>query len=168
MDKLIQPGFGLIIWQAVIFLVVLFLLTKFAWKPVLKSIKDREATIEGALNAAEEAKAEMAKLKSDNERLIKEAKVERDAILKAANETAEKLITESKLKAREEADKEKEKVLVAIENEKRSAVASLRKEAADLSVEIAEKVLRKELSQKPAQDALLDSYVKEGELALLN
>lgn len=161
---LITPGIGLIFWQTVTFLVVLFVLGKFVWKPIMTAIKSREDSIEEALAEAEKARSEMAALSSENENLLKQAREERDSILKEAKTAATQMITEAKDKASVEAKALVEKAKESIEGERRAAVADIRNQAATLSVEIAEKLLRRELSNKKAQEELLAEYVKESDL----
>lgn len=161
---LITPGIGLIFWQTVTFLVVLLILGKFVWKPIMTAIKSREDSIEEALAEAEKARSEMAALSSENENLLKQAREERDSILKEAKTAASQMVTEAKDKASVEAKALVEKAKESIEGERRAAVADIRNQAATLSVEIAEKLLRRELSDKKAQEDLLAEYVKESDL----
>lgn len=159
--ELITPGFGLIFWQTVTFLAVLFILGKFAWKPILTALKEREDSIEDALTAAEKAKQEMADLKAENEKLLDQARLERDKILKDATAAANKLKDE----ARDEAGKIKDKMLEdaknAINNEKKSALIEIKNEVAVLSIQIAEKLLRKNLEDDKAQKSLVDEFIKD-------
>jgi len=159
--ELVTPGIGLIIWQAVTFLIVLFLLTKFAWKPIMKALHEREASIENALSAAEKAKLEMQGLKAENEKLLAQARLERDKILKDASEAGNNLVERAKEKANEEGARMITMAREAIENEKRAAIAEVKNQAATLSIEIAERILRRELSDPKAQQALAQDYVRE-------
>ena len=134
---------------------VLFILAKFAWKPILKSLKDRENTIEEALHAADRAKEEMKQLKFDNEVLLREAKNERDAILNEARKIREKMIEEARTRANEEAQRIVENAKERIENEKMAAITDLKNQIALLSIEIAEKLIREELAKDKKQEELI-------------
>lgn len=159
--EILLPDTGLLIFQVVAFVLLLVLLKKFAWGPILDGLKEREQTIESALLSAEQAKNEMQKLQSDNEKLLAEARAERDSILKEAMAVA----TTIKEEAKEETGKITAKMLedakAVIENEKRAALADVKTLVAKLSLEITEKVIRKELSDKKAQEALVNDYVKD-------
>ncbi|TAD97939.1 MAG: F0F1 ATP synthase subunit B [Bacteroidetes bacterium] len=159
--ELITPNIGLIFWTTLVFLVVLFALTKFAWKPIVSAIQERDASIEKALKSAEEAKAEMAKLNSSNQLLLREAQGEKDKILKEAKQIADKMIADAKEKAQVEADKEIAKAKDAIQNEKKIALAEVKSQVAALSVSIAEKLLKKELQNKDSQTALVYDFLKD-------
>ncbi|MBF9252910.1 F0F1 ATP synthase subunit B [Pontibacter sp. 172403-2] len=159
--ELVTPGLGLIFWQLVTFLLVLFLLTKFAWKPIMRALNEREASIENALSAAEKAKLEMQGLKAENEKLLAQARLERDRILKEATEAGNHMIEAARNKANEEGDRMIANAREAINTEKRAAIAEVKNMAAALSVEIAERILRKELSNPQAQQALAQDYIKE-------
>ncbi|MCL4160004.1 UNVERIFIED_CONTAM: hypothetical protein GTU68_007140 [Idotea baltica] len=159
--ELLTPGSGLIIWQAIIFLALILLLKKFAWGPIISSLKEREVGIEESLAAAEQAKNEMAALQSDNEKLLKEARLERDAMLKEALTTANKI----KEEAREETSKISSKMIedakATIENEKKAALADIKSQVSLLSLDIAEKLLRKKLGNDKEQKALVEEFVKD-------
>ena len=161
---LVTPGFGLIFWTTLSFLIVLFLLRKMAWGPILKSLKEREDSIEGALQSAEKAKEEMEKLQSSNEALLREARDERDLLLKEARATKDAIVGEAKLKAKEEADRIISEALTAIENEKMAAITELKAEVANISLDIAEKLLRKELSGDAGQQELVDNMLSKVKL----
>ena len=161
---LVTPGLGLFFWQTVTFLIVLFCLSKFAWKPIMGSLKERENTIESALKAAEKAKSDIALLQAQNENLLKEARIERDKILKDAHAAAATMIVEAKEAARKEGDRMIEGARGAIIVEKNAALAEVKNYAATLSVDIAEKLLRKELSTDLAQKQLVSEYIKEANL----
>lgn len=161
---LTNPSFGLLFWQLVIFLILLFLLTKFAWKPILNSLREREDSIEGALRMADQAKLEMQQLKAGNEKLLAEARLERDRILKEATEISNQLIETAKTKATEEGGRMIVQAREAIQNEKNAALAEVKNTAAKLSIDIAERILRRELTDQPAQQQLVDSYLKEVKL----
>ncbi len=158
---LVTPGFGLIFWTTLSFLIVLFLLRKMAWGPILKSLKEREDSIEGALQSAEKAKEEMEKLQSSNEALLREARDERDLLLKEARATKDLIVGEAKSKAKEEADRIISDARTAIENEKMAAITELKAEVANISLDIAEKVLRKELSGDAGQQELVENMLSK-------
>lgn len=158
---LVTPNFGLLFWQLVTFLIVLFLLAKFAWKPIMTALHEREASIENALSAAEKAKLEIQSLKSDNEKLLAEARAERDRILKEASDAGNALVESAKQKANEEGARMIAQAREAIENEKRAAITEVKNMAATLSLDIAERILRKELNNPDAQQALAADYIRE-------
>ncbi|MCF0053401.1 F0F1 ATP synthase subunit B [Dyadobacter chenwenxiniae] len=162
--SLLTPNPGLIFWMLVVFLLVVFILAKFAWKPIIKGLKDRENEIQGALDLAERTRAEMIQLKSDNEKLIAEANAVRDQILRDAKDAADRTILESKDKAAVEAQKMIESAREAIRNEQQVAVTKIRKEVAVLSLEIAEKVLHRELKDKEAQEQLIAELASSARL----
>ncbi|MER2998682.1 F0F1 ATP synthase subunit B [Pontibacter populi] len=159
--ELVTPNFGLIFWQLVTFLIVLFLLTKFAWKPIMSALRERETSIENALSAAEKAKLEMQGLKAENEKLLAEARMERDKILKEASDAGNTLVENARNKANEEGSRMIAQAREAIENEKRAAITEVKNMAAALSVDIAERILRKELNDPQAQQALAQDYIRE-------
>lgn len=158
---LIIPGSGLIIWQALGFLILLFILGKFAWKPILNALDEREGAIESSLKSAEIARNEMANLVAENEKLLLQARIERDEILKKANEFASQIME----KAREDASKVGDKMIAdakaVIENEKMAALTDIKIQVAEMSLEIAEKLMRTNLSEKPDQKALVKDFVKD-------
>ncbi|GAL83720.1 F0F1 ATP synthase subunit B [Sporocytophaga myxococcoides] len=158
---LVQPDFGLLFWQTVTFLIVLFILGKFAWKPILGALKEREADIEEALSAAENAKEELKRLHAANEKLLQDARLERDKILKEASAVANSIITEAKDKATAESNRIVEGAKIAINNEKLAAMTEVKNQAATIAIDIAEKLLRKELSDSTAQKELVSEYLKE-------
>jgi len=145
----------------IIFGIVLFILRKFAWKPILNALKDREESISQALSSAEEAKKEVAGLKADNDRIIAEARQEKNIILKEAREIKDKIIAEAKEKAIEETSKSVVLAKQQIEAEKIAAINDLKRQVAELSVMIAEKVIRKELSNKAEQEKMVDGLIDE-------
>ncbi|HET6245718.1 MAG: F0F1 ATP synthase subunit B [Bacteroidetes bacterium] len=159
--ELVTPGIGLIFWSTLAFLIVLFLLGKFAWKPILGTIKEREDAIENALMAAEMAQEEIEKLKTFNENILREAKAERDNILKAGREAKDIIIAEAKDKAQIEANKIIAQAKETIENQKMSAIVDLKNQVAKLSIEIAEKILREQLSDNEKQKALVNGMIDE-------
>ena len=158
---LITPSVGLIFWTAVVFIILLVLLRSLAWKPILSAVTEREQSIEDALNAAKKAKEEMALLNAQNEKIMKEARAERDAILKEAREMKENIINEAKNSATVEANKLIENAKTAIQNEKASAMADIKNQVGQLSIEIAEKILTKELADKSAQVALVNDVIDQ-------
>jgi len=159
--ELVTPSIGLIFWTSLVFIILLALLTKFAWKPILSAVKERESKIDDALQAAEQAKLDMAKLKSQNEDLRLEALAERDALLKDAREMKEKMIIEAKAVAKVEGDRVIESAREAIKNEKMAAVTEIKNQVAALSIEIAEKIIKQELSTDEKQKALVTNLVGE-------
>jgi F-type H+-transporting ATPase subunit b len=159
--KLVTPDFGLVIWMSLTFLTVLFLLSKFAWKPILKMIKDREESIEGALQSAEKAKQEMVRLQSNNENLLREAQLEREAMLKAARDAKDAMINDAKATAKAEADRMISLAREAINNEKQAAVTELKNQVAQLSLQVAEKLIREQLSSDEKQKELANKLVTE-------
>ena len=165
MEKLINDfSFGLFFWQTLIFLLLIFLLRKFAWKPILKAVNEREEGIKNALLSAENAKKEMQNLKSDNEKLLADARVERDVILKEAREIKDKIISEAKEDAQIQAGKLIEQAKAAINSEKNAAMTELKNQVSNLYIEIAEKVLREELSNKESQTKLVEKMLGDVKL----
>ncbi len=158
---LITPGSGLIFWQLFGFLGLLFILIKFAWKPMLAALDERESSIENALKAAETARNEMANLKSENEKLLAEARLERDIILKKANEASIKMIEDAKADAVKTGAQMIENAKAVIETEKKAALADVKTQVATLTLEVTEKLLRKNLSNDKAQKELVDEFVKD-------
>ncbi len=165
MDKLINEfSIGLFFWQLVLFVGLVLLLRKFAWKPILDAVEKREDGIQNALEAAENAKVEMQNLQADNDKLLKEARAEREAMLKEARELKTKMIEDAKTEAQEQANTIIEQAQAAIESEKKSAMAELKGQVAGLSLEIAEKVVRQELSNKDKQVQLVESMLGDAKL----
>jgi F-type H+-transporting ATPase subunit b len=161
---LILPDTGLVIWMSITFLIVLFILKKFAWKPILKGIHDRESSIENALKAAENAKSEVANLKAENERILAEARAERDNMIREARELRESMISEAKNKAKAEGDKMLASARESIQNEKMAAITDLKNQVAQLSIDIAEKIIARELSSENKQKELIGDLLKEVKL----
>ncbi len=161
---LVTPGFGLVFWTIITFLFLLFILRKFAWKPILGAVSDREASIKDALASAEEAKKEMASLQADNQKLLQEARAERESMLKEAREMKAKMIGDAKGEAKAEAEKMIIQAQAAIDAERKSAIADLKGQVAALSVEIAEKVVKSELSDKKKQLGLVDEMLGQATL----
>ncbi|HSI71514.1 MAG TPA: F0F1 ATP synthase subunit B [Gillisia sp.] len=158
---LITPEVGLFFWQTVVFLVLIFTMAKFAWKPILGAVKEREDSINNALASAENARKEMQNLQADNEKLLQEARVERDAILKEAREIKERVINDAATEAQLKADKIVAQAQVIIENEKNAAMAEIKNQVATLSIQIAEKVVREELSSKEKQHKLVETMLED-------
>ena len=163
---LIQFSFGLIFWMTVSFLAVLFILEKFAWKPILGALSERERTIEDALSEAMKAREEIAAMTSRNEQLDRAAREEREVLLKEARDIRDKEIAEAKEKAKVEVAAMLERARAEIRNEKSAAVADIKMLVGELSVEIAEKLLREKLTDDAAQRALVDRMLKEAEARL--
>jgi len=159
--KLVTPDIGLLFWMLVSFGIVLFLLRKFAWKPILASLKSREESISEALNTARKAKEEMASLKADNEKLLQQARAERDAMLKEARDTKDAIIAESKSKAQAEANKILASARETINTEKNAAITELKNQVATMSIDIAEKILRQELSRDEKQKSLMENLMRD-------
>jgi len=164
MGALLNPSLGTIFWSTIAFLVVLFLLRKMAWGPILKALDDREKSIEEALNAAEKARTEMASMQADNERSIQEARNERNRMMQEAREMADSIISDAKNKAKEEACREVASAREAIELERKSAVAKLKAEVANLSIDIAEQIVRAELKEGSNQQELINKLIDESPL----
>lgn len=162
--ELLTPAFGLLFWQVVVFTGLLLLLKKFAWSPILQSLKIREDSIQEALDAAKEAKAEMAELHSENEVLLNKARDERDKIIKAATDAANSLNEEAKANAQGISDRIIAEAKIEIQREKNTALADVRKQVVLLSVEIAEKLIRQSLGEKGAQKSLIEKYLKDKSL----
>ncbi len=165
MDKLLEQfSIGLFFWQSLIFLCLIFLLRKFAWKPILKAVNEREEGIKNAIESAERAKEEMIAIKADNEKILRQARVEREDILKEAREMRENMISKAREEAKNIGAKELENFRHAIHQEKMSAQTQLKNEIAKLSIGIAEKVLKNELQNKAKQEELINSLISEIQL----
>lgn len=162
--ELINPGIGLFFWMIIIFGLLLLILGKYAWKPIMRALKAREESIDEALNSADQAREEMKKLQVDNEKLIKEARVERDKILNEARTKQNEIIEQ----AREEANKERARIIDSakkeIDNEKQAAARELRETVSDISLRIAEKIIRQELEDDKKQKKLIEKYLSEAGL----
>jgi F-type H+-transporting ATPase subunit b len=158
---LLTPHTGTVIWMLIGFLTVFFLLKKFAWKPVLNALKQRENTIENALKSAENAKKEMERLNADNERIIAEAKLERDRIIKEARELKETIVIDAKEQANAEAEKLIETARNNIKAEKETAIKDISNHVAQLSVLISEKLLQEKLTDDKEQKELIDKLLRE-------
>ena len=161
---LVTPGLGLIFWSVITFLILLFILRKFAWNPILNAVEEREEGIKNALLSAENAKKDMQNLKSDNEKLLAEARAERDAMMKEAREIKEKMINDAKSEAQTQGEKMIAQAKSAIESEKNAAMAELKNQVSTLSIEIAEKVLKSELANTEAQTKLVVQLLGDAKL----
>ena len=165
MEKLISEfSIGLFFWQSMIFIGLIFLLRKYAWGPILSAVNERETSIKDALDSAEAARKEMETLQTDNQRILKEARAEKEVMLKEARNTRTDLINTAK----EEAKAEAEKILIqsqeAIQNEKRIAISELKDQVASIATNIAEKVLQKELESNDKQEQLISQLLKDSDL----
>ena len=158
---LLTPGTGLIIWQLIVFLLLFFLLAKLAWKPIINSLKEREQSIQDALDTAEKARLEMSRLKSDNENLLKQAREEREKMLRDARDASNRLKEEAQADARKSAERIIEDARAAINAEKLTALKEVKAVVASLSLEVAGKILRKNLSEDKAQKELTQQYIKD-------
>jgi F-type H+-transporting ATPase subunit b len=158
---LLTPGVGLIFWQIVVFLLLVLLLGKMAWKPILSSLREREQSIQQALDTADKARQEIATLHASNEKLLMEAREERVRILNEARETANHVHEQAQLEARKIADKIIDDARAAINLEKQAAMKEVKVQVAMFSLEIAEKLIKKNLSTDKAQKELVETYVKE-------
>lgn len=162
--ELVNPGLGLIFWMSLAFGIVVFLLTKFAWPSIIQALKDREQHIEEALQAADRAHEEMKKLQIDNEALLKKAKEERDVIMADARKLRDKMLDETRLKANDEADRIVENAKVRIENERKAALTAIKNEIAEISIDIAEKILRKKMESSKEQKDYIEKLIENSPL----
>jgi F-type H+-transporting ATPase subunit b len=162
--SLLTPGLGFFFWTLVAFLVVLFLLKKFAWKPILKSLNERESNIANSIASAEKVKAEMAQMQNENEALLAKAREERAQLLKEARETKDKIINEAKEQAKIESSRIVADAQAAIEAQKMAAIIDVKNQVGKLVIEVSEKILRKELASKEAQEAHIKGLVDEVKL----
>ena len=162
---MLSAGLGTILWTTIAFLIVLMLLKKMAWKPILQSLKDREDFISDSLKSAENANAQLSQLKADNEKLLAEARVEREKMLKEAKEIGDDIVAKARKSAVEEEQRIMAKAKQEIENEKSAAIAELKKQVVSLSIQMAETVLKKEFENKDQQMKLVEENLKS---ALLN
>ena len=161
LNPLLSPSIGLIVWSLLAFLIILWLLKKFAWKPILKALDERETSIQNALDEAKKAREEISNLKADNEKILAEAKTERDIILKEAREIKDKIISEAKDRAGKEAEKLISIARENINNEKMAAITELKNQVAHLSIEIAEKILKQELAEKDKQKTVINNLLQD-------
>ena len=162
---LVTPDIGLVVWTTLCFAILLFILGKFAWKPILAAVAERENSIESALSRAEAVKEEMARLTNENEVLIKQARAERDAILAEATKVKNQIISEAKESAQKEGARQMELARIEINNQKLIAMADVKNQVASLSIEIAEKILRKQFEDQKKQDQLVNELLKEVKLS---
>ncbi|MCK5338125.1 MAG: F0F1 ATP synthase subunit B [Bacteroidales bacterium] len=162
--EIVSPGIGLILWMTISFAILIFVLRRYAWKPILKSLHDREETIDEALNQANLAREEMKTLKAGNEKLLKEAQGERNVILREARKVKESIIEEARVKANEEANNIVENAKERIENEKMAAMTDLKNQIASISIEVAEKILERELSADNRQEDYLKNLIENANL----
>lgn len=161
---LLTPSIGNLFWTAVVFILLLALLAKFAWSPILSAVRERENNIQDALNQAKLARQEMSQLKEDNERILREAKVERDAILKEAREMKDKIVNDAKDVAKVEGEKMIANAKASIQTEKNAAMADIKNQIGTLSVSIAENILKQKLDSNEAQSALVESLINKSNL----
>jgi len=161
---LLLPHLGLIVWTVLAFLIVLFILKKFAWKPIIKGLDEREAKIADSISLAEKVKAEMAQLKNDNEALLVKAREERAQLLKEAKETKDKIVNEAKEEAKAQASKIINDAQAVINQQKNAAINELKNQVGNLVIEVSEKVLRRELSNKTEQENYIKQVAEESKL----
>ena len=159
--ELVKPEIGLLFWMCVTFLIVLFLLAKFAWKPILKMISDREESISSSLDAAKQAREELANLKATSERVMKEAHAERDALLREARDIKDKIIAEAKSAAQEEGRKIISQAKDSITSEKNAALRQLREQVVNMAMDASAKILKQQLADPKQQEALIEAYLNE-------
>jgi F-type H+-transporting ATPase subunit b len=159
--ELVTPQFGLVIWMTITFSLLVFILGKFAWKPIMKSIREREDSISSALQSAEEAKAMMAQMKTDNEAMKQQARVERDDILKEAKLMREQMISEAKKNAEMEGQKLLNRAQEDIIKSKNEAMKELTSYVAGITIELTQKILEKELTNKDEQHRLIQSHLQD-------
>ncbi len=162
--ELVTPGLGLIFWMTISFGILLFILGKYAWKPIMKMLKEREESIENSLRSADKAIEDIEKLKISNEELLREAKNEKDQILKEARKIKESIIDEAKTKATDEANRILEQARENINNEKMAVITELKNQIATLSIEIAEKIMKEELTKDERQKTFINKLVNEAKL----
>ena len=165
MEKLISEfSFGLFFWQLLIFIFLVLLLKKFAWKPILDTVNERESSIKDAMSEADKARNEMASIQESNQKVLKEARAEREALLKDARNTGAEIVAQAKTDAKTDANKIISQAQEVIQNEKRAAVNELKNQVAKISLEIAEKVIDTELANKDKQAQLVDKLLKDSSL----
>ncbi len=162
--ELVKPAIGLMFWMLVSFGIILFILKKFAWKPILSALKSREESIQKALDDASSARLEMANFKNESERIINQAKIERDNIIKEARDAKDSIVSEAKTKAKEEAEKIMRAARESINNEKMAAITELKNQVAGLSITIAEKIIKEELSSGEKHKTLIHTFLDEVKL----
>lgn len=162
--SLVEPAFGLLFWMTISFGIVFFLLAKFAWKPILSSLRERERTIEDALSEARKAREEIARMNASNEALMNQAREEREVLLKEARDIRDREIAEAKTRAKTEADALMSRARIDIQNEKNAAITEMKNQVASLSLQVAETILRERLSGDVAQQVLVDKVMKDADL----
>jgi len=162
--ELIKPDLGLLIWMLISFSVVVYILAKFAWKPILSALRQRERSISKSLEAAQRAKDEMAKIEFGNEKITQLAKTERENLLKEAKEIKNNIIEEAKKTAKQEAKKIVEEARQSVEGEKNQAINEIKNQIASLSVDIAEKIIKQNLGDESTQKSLVDDLIKDIDL----
>ncbi len=162
--ELVNPGLGLIFWMTLAFGAVFFILKKFAWPIIIQALKDRERHIEEALQAADRAHEEMKKLQIDNEALLKKAKEERDQLMMEARKLRDKILDEARVRANDEADRIVENAKVRIENERKAAMTDIKNQIAEISIDIAEMVLREKMKSPDVQKAYIEKLIEEKQL----
>ncbi|MFN8211721.1 MAG: F0F1 ATP synthase subunit B [Bacteroidales bacterium] len=160
-NSLASPAIGTVFWTTLIFVLFFLMLSKFAWKPILKAVKARDEIIKGSLESAEKAREDMKRMQADNEAILKKAREERENILRDARDVRDKLINEAKGKATEEAEKLIEKARETIEREKNKALSEIHEQVAYLSIEVASKILGEKLQQSDQQNKLIEGYLKD-------
>jgi F-type H+-transporting ATPase subunit b len=161
---LVTPGIGMIFWTTVFFLILLLILGKFAWPSILSAVRARNESIRKSLDSAKKAREEMARLQADNEKILAEAKTERDEMMKEARDVKDAIIAEAREKAAEDASKLLKNAKEAIKNEKLAAINEIKEQIATLSIDIAEKVLRQTLSAEKEQKKLVDKLIDDIDL----
>ena len=159
--ELVTPDLGTIFWMLLMFIILMVILKKFAWKPILKALDNREKTIEESLRSADRAREEMEKLKADNEKILAEARMERDGMLRETKQTSEKILREAREKAGTEAQRLIELAREQIASEKAAAVTEIRRQVVELSVQVAEKILREKLKDDRQQKELIDRLIQD-------
>ena len=162
--QLLTPDLGLFFWNLLAFAIVFFILKKFAWKPILKSLKERETGIADSLAMAEKVRGEMAELKSENEALLAQAREERSLMLKEARDVKDKIINEAREKAKADANKIILDAQASIETQKMAALTEVKNQLGNMVIEVSEKILRRELSNKREQEAFINQLSKEVKL----
>lgn len=161
---MLSVSWGTVLWSAIAFLIVFFILAKTAWGPILKAIRERESSIDDALKSAERARNEMANLQASNEQLLREARIERDNMIKEARETKDQIISQAKTQAEEEKERIVNAARETIQAEKAAAIAEIKNQVATLSVDIAEKIIREKLSSEEKQNTLMSNMLQEVKL----
>ncbi|HRH37648.1 MAG TPA: F0F1 ATP synthase subunit B [Flavobacteriales bacterium] len=161
--SLVTPDIGLLFWMCLSFGIVVWLLSKYAWKPILSSVKQREGSIADALNEAKKMREDMAKMSANNEAIMRQAREERETLLKEARDIRDKEISEAKAKAKTEADALLSRARIDIQNEKNAAIVEMKNQVAELSIMVAERILKEKLDAGAAQQSLVDKVMAEAE-----